>query len=443
MTQMSQQEVGQANIAVSERDHALDWLKGLACILMLMAHVPPIFIDSPGAWLLRWFAGMVPILFFGLAAETALIQSRRYGFKAAAVLYGWLFLLGANLVAIVLHKGRFDHFAYLEILQIIAIGSLFVMLLDRFSFKPWGYLGAAVACLVLKFAIDRWGHGVEWPVALVVPSEKIAYTPEGDARFFPGFPLVAWLWVFPFVVFVRRSSRVINGVLAALCVLGVAGALVWIEPELGLTQYGGALFGFLGGLTLERAAEVQAFFVRFLEFFDKWEMSFPYVLALMGMVSLLMWWVSFRSERVLRSARMTRLGRRPLEFLYMHFLGLAISTPVLYVVLKEDGFLMQLAPALGWVRQYLLWAVSLWVSLMLMKLLPKLPKCRWLNSFYGWAGLLVLVYLVPIIVPFGLAWWIQFGLGVLIITHFPVLTDLIRQRYPSADLDHPCSKQEG
>ena len=124
------------------RDHSLDLLKGVACVLMLLAHTQlQVDLQSKA---LTFVGNFTPVLFFAVSGITANFQARKYPVAGIVFTYVMIFLLGLSFAAMV--AGNFWVAFNMDILQIIAVGVLVLYLVQRYlKAGPWFHLGAAVA----------------------------------------------------------------------------------------------------------------------------------------------------------------------------------------------------------------------------------------------------------------------------------------------------------
>lgn len=74
------------------RDRSLDFLKGVACLMMILAHAPvPI---PPGWGLCFYVASMAPAVFFPVTGITTLYQIKKRNLKVLFFFYAIFFILG-------------------------------------------------------------------------------------------------------------------------------------------------------------------------------------------------------------------------------------------------------------------------------------------------------------------------------------------------------------
>jgi len=75
----------------TSRDHSLDLLKGVACVLMLLAHTH-LQIDLPSK-ALTFLGNFTPVLFFAVSGITANFQARKYPVAGILSTYVMIFIL--------------------------------------------------------------------------------------------------------------------------------------------------------------------------------------------------------------------------------------------------------------------------------------------------------------------------------------------------------------
>ncbi|NLF78377.1 MAG: hypothetical protein GX573_22005 [Chloroflexi bacterium] len=386
----------------AERDRSIDYLKGFVCALMVIAHAPMIFADSPGAWLIRQMISPGTAIFFGLAAETALLQRRRYGFRPVSLTYVWLFFLGANLTPLLQHFGRFDHLLVVEILTMIAVGCLFILLLDEYLHPGrWGYLAITLALVLCRLGISEFGRDVNWPLFLAVKPGAVEYLPDGSARVYPGFSLIPWLGTFPLVQFLRRSSTLSNLIVSLICSAGIV--LLMLTGQV---------------------VDLQ------LDLFNKWETTPAYMLWFCAFNSL--FFALFAREKPILPywpAVFITLGKNSFSYLYAHMFGIFFGGYVTFFLFNERSLLFQHLPFIAPVRQYLLWLTALLLSILLTRLIMRIPRLEVFRYTLTWLVLLALIYVVPLVVPiFVIVWLLEYVFGILMVIHFPVLLESLRRR---------------
>lgn len=406
----------------TKRDRSLDFLKGFACIQMLIAHSTVLFFDTPGALWVRVLSGYATIIFFGISGITALIQIKHYGLKATLSIYIWLYILGVSMVFLVFHTENLDHFFLIEILQIIALGCIMLILIEHFI-KPnrWGYLAIALFFIALKFIIDAWGAGQlqPWPLprALVttIPG-LLRYDFAYNPNFYPGFTLIPWLWVFPFCIFVRRSTPRFNLTGALVCVLALA-----------VMYYSG----------ME------------LQLHNKWNAPVEYFIALAAYTMFQFGLLHANSHTLIQRLPVwiETLGKDVLLFLYVHFAGVFFGSMLAIFLFQggwallpnhQEGLFYILFPTLTTLtRQYVAWVFNLSIALAILWAVKKIPLSSLFDQIYSWYLVAFLIWLIPIIVPAPPAvWFLELFLGVTYVLHFPKLTALLRQRALQANLSH-------
>jgi hypothetical protein len=352
------------------RDHSLDLLKGVACVLMLLAHTQ-LQIDLPSK-ALTFMGSFAPILFFAVSGITANFQARKYPVAGIVATYVMIFLLGLSFAAMV--SGNFWLAFNMDILQIIAVGVLVLYFVQRYlNPSPWFYLGATVTVFALKLAMDGLSRDLWWMGYL----ENVILEPGN-------FVVIPWLFPFFLGMFCHLAPNRHNLWLAgaALLGLGVAGA---------------------AGLPLGID--------------NRWDMTLGYFLF-----SLLLTASAFYIARRLPQDFIARafssllwLGKLSLLFLFVH-IGL-----IWMVRTYTHGI---------W-DTYLIWPVVAVTSIVMMWVLPPLfgalrvPVI--MSRFPAWIGLLAAILVAPLVLPAGAPLVLtEFALGLVFSLYYAAMTQVLK-----------------
>jgi len=348
------------------RDQSLDLLKGVACVLMLLAHTHlQIDLQSKA---LTFLGNFTPVLFFAVSGITANFQARKYPVAGIVSTYVMIFLLGLSFAAMV--SGDFWDAFNMDILQIIAVGVLVLYLVQRYlQAGPWFHLGAAVAVFALKLVTDGLSRDLWWMRYM----ENILLEPGN-------FVLIPWLFPFFLGMFCHLAPNRYN--------LWVAGAALLV---MGLMQAAGVSLGID----------------------NRWDMSTGYFLF-----SLLITSSAFYVARRLPQAFITRafawliwLGKNSLLFLYVHM-------GVIWLVREYTR---------GIWDSYLVWPVVAVTSIVLMRLLPPLLKALRIPALMthlpAWMVLTLLILSAPLLLPVGTPLVLtEFLLGVIFALYYGSMT---------------------
>jgi len=352
------------------RDLSLDLLKGVACVLMLLAHTQ-LQIDLPSK-ALTFLGSFAPILFFAVSGITANFQARKYPVAGIMATYLMIFLLGLSFAAMV--AGNFWLSFNMDILQIVAVGVLVLYFVKRYlNPSPGFYLGATVAVFSLKLVTDGLPRELWWMDYL----ENVILEPGN-------FVVVPWLFPFFLGMFCHLAPNRHNLWLAgaALLGLGVAGA---------------------AGLPLGID--------------NRWDMTFGYFLF-----SLLLTASAFYVARRLPQDFIERafswllwLGKLSLLFLYIH-IGL-----IWMVRTYTQGI---------W-DTYLIWPVVAVASIVIMLVLPPvLGAMRGpavMSRFPAWIGLLAAIMIAPLVLPAGAPLILtEFALGLVFSLYYVSMTQVLK-----------------
>ncbi|HEX6972707.1 MAG TPA: hypothetical protein VF234_10860 [Limnochordia bacterium] len=146
----------------ARRDPGLDWLKGLACLLMIFPHVP---VEAEGwSQSLRFFGALAPVIFFGVSGATTEFQLRKRTLFGLGLGYLALALWG-YLNTWIWHPGRW----VADILQGIGLGVIALALLRRLCPSWCGYL--IPLPFALHWLVQSAGWEAPYPIApfLITP----------------------------------------------------------------------------------------------------------------------------------------------------------------------------------------------------------------------------------------------------------------------------------
>ena len=345
-------------------------LKGLACVMMVLAHTQ-LQIDLPSK-ALTFFGSFTPILFFAVSGITANFQARKYPVAGVLITYTMIFLLGLSFAAMIV--GNFWVAFEMDILQIIAVGVLTLYLIQRLlNPGPWFYLGATVAVFALKLATDPLPRDGWWMGLLV------------NVFLEPGnFVIIPWL--FPFF-------------LGMFCYLAPNRHNLWLAATALL------MLGLAWGLGLPLGID------------NRWDMSIGYFLC-----SLLLTSACFYGARRLPHAFLAQtlspliwLGKYSLLFLYVHMV-------VIWLIRHHTQ---------GIWGTYWIWPAVGAASLALMWVLPPLLGAlripALMTRFSAWAVLLVLVLAAPLVLPPGAPLVLtEFALGLVFSLYYASMTQVLK-----------------
>jgi hypothetical protein len=352
------------------RDHSLDLLKGVACVLMLLAHTQ-LQIDLPTK-ALTFLGNFTPVLFFAVSGITANFQARKYPVAGILSTYIMIFMLGLSFAAMV--SGNFWAAFNMDILQIIAVGVPVLYLVQRYLKPgPWFHLGAALAVFALKLATDGLSRDLWWMAYM----ENILLEPGN-------FVVIPWLFPFFLGMFCHLASNRYN--------LWLAGTALLV---MGLMQAAGVSLGID----------------------NRWDMSTGYFLF-----SILITSSAFYVARRLPQAIIARafawllwLGKNSLLFLYVHM-------GVIWLVREYTRDIWD---------SYLIWPVVTVTSIVLMWSLPPLLKAlrvpALMTRLPSWMGLTMLILAAPLVLPAGAPLVLtEFTLGLVFSLYYVSMTQALK-----------------
>lgn len=368
----------------ADRDIGMDYLKGYACMMMIMGHFPVFDKSDQVAINIQYVISYATMLFFGINGINAITQAAKYSLKYSFFLNLGLFVFGVSYGTIV-HFNLYDRFVF-EILQTIAVGSLLVTLVYKlFGYNGWLFALCAFFLAALKYFFDFFvpdfhGGGILLASADYVPHVTLK---PGEPKVFPGFPLLPWLFIFFWGGVVYRLTQTQQLMLAV--------ALITIFVV-------GTYFDVLG------------------DWREKWDMSLSYLLLSMIYFSLHFYIIRATSEIWLKKQSAIMLfGRQSLAFLYIHGVGLLVA----FLLVKVVG-------------QYVAWMCAGLTTYFGLKLLERWRGFRFFEHLNVWVLLAVVTVSLPAlglynqaIIPFVI--FIQFAIGVLYSKHFGDYRNIVKK----------------
>lgn len=276
---------------MKKRDWSLDFIKGIACILMIMAHSlrSPLgggnlqmFINH----LLGFIGGLAPVLFFAVSGITSMFQVKK-NMRGMVILYTLFAIVGLS-YNLIWRPNLYVDFAS-DIFQIIAMGTIITVFLEKYL-KPnkWLYFLLAVLIFVIHYSTTR----------------NIDPFIGKQLLFSPGnFTLFPWLSMFFLGVFFYKLKPIIS------LIFSVVFSIILL---------------------------ILIYFHKLDQIGQKFDMSIGYFLVSMILVSF-----SFYISKNIKETRATKIvtyfGENSLLFLYVHLLLImvlrnSISNHLIYYV---------------------------------------------------------------------------------------------------------------
>lgn len=364
-----------------KRDLALDYLRGLGCVCIVVGH-STVIINSPILEIIQGVAFYGSVLFLSVSGQLASMQAQKDRLPGIIAFYGLLFFLGFAYNAIVpvyyfistdLPPEGINFYRKIasEIIQAIAIGCIAVAAFSRLiKGRTVLYLVASIAC----FAISK--------ILVLLPE----------------FPL--------------KSFIIAPGVFSIFPWIGFlfAGAFFYrSRVPVGLV---------VGGIFLAAYLVAVIFFKQDLHWKGRFEMSYGFYL--MGMAGLSVLYAIFRSigDRLPEGNNPAIFfGRNSLLFL---FINIILS----FYFLK-----------FGLVFWFIAWPGIFVVTYFLMRVLLKLNGMisRPLDSLIPWFVMIVVIWLLPLLFSFNIKIIIhlEFAIGVIIALRYRDLSMRIKNHYGS------------
>lgn len=360
----------------SQRDNSIDILKGIGCLLMIIAHSS---LNFGGYDRFKFWGGLAPILFFSAAGVTASFQAKKYQPRGVLWTYAFLFLLGFSFNRIT-DPGFLQELEF-DIIQMIVIGSSAIYLLEYYLHpQTWVYLIFGFLAFGLKFILQKLLAGI------VIVGLTNALVPPGI------FPIFPWLFLFFFGLFAYRINNKVNLYLA-------------------------------GGFSLTLLVLFKANFP--LDIHNKWDMSIGYFLVCSILLFCTFFTLRFINERgktFERKGLLSFLGKNSLLFLFVHF-------PII-LYLKENQIHRKVL--LIFQHPYLFWLLILGLTLAVMFVLIWIAKWKVSAQIFDhlavWVAMTALIFIAGIFIHSeSFTYSIEIGLGILTALYYSKLGNIFKQ----------------
>jgi hypothetical protein len=335
---------------------------------------------------LAFLGGFAPVPFYAVAGVTAGFQAQRYPPRPVILNYLFLFLIGFALNGFNSPDYLRPPVIHFDIIQIIALGSLTVYLLEYYL-RPAApvYLVLAVVSFLIKLGLD-----------IILPVQDHPLLAGILLPYSGTFPIFPWLFLFFLGVYAYRLS------------------LSW--------ELGWALL-LIGTYFLLSRAGFE------LNYRSKYDMSTGYFL--LSCILLFGMFLAARGIAIFRRASalvpLTFLGRNSLLFLFVHFSAIAFFS--LRLQWNEEVRLFTALP-------FTYWLFILLVVLIAMAVLLRAAQVKWLETIFdriwAWIALILLIVAVAAVIPHnGLVRWIEAGLGILAALYYHRLARALKPGRPA------------
>jgi hypothetical protein len=378
-----------ADKTLLRRDHTIDYMRGIGCILMAMAHLR-FFDSSEGYTSLVDIVGLLAefgtVFFFAISGITSQMQGRRYSFSNIVISNLFLFVLGLS-YSVMIHPNLYGFFTF-EIFQIIAVGSAAVALVEKY-FQPSAQLYMLLALLVYiaKMCFENFlpgfdGGGVLLNYAGYMPYDLIPAGEKPDVIVNPGFPVFPWLFLF----FAGCAAYQLSN--RTLLLTGVACLVL--------------LYVLIYGVGIKT------------RFYSKWDMPIGHFILQIATLGFGLVFSRFLAKFEPGKYNVVLyFGRNSLIFFFLHGIGLVMAVNVARY------------------NQYLGWLTAVVVTFVVMKLLEKVPQSRLMNNMLAWLIVAAVIMLLPVLVYFypeltSAVLMMEFLLGILVAKNYPQLGQAIK-----------------
>ncbi|MGE5404620.1 MAG: heparan-alpha-glucosaminide N-acetyltransferase domain-containing protein, partial [Candidatus Saccharibacteria bacterium] len=139
---------------MTKKDPTLDILKGIACILMVSAHVTQGHKGIAVYGYINMLCGLAAVLFAGVSGATSFLQAQTSkATKEVVTKYIWLFILAVSLTGLQVWNYMNAHnlLRFSNVLQFLFLGSLICFLIYRKTDKTWICVVIAGAIFAIHF----------------------------------------------------------------------------------------------------------------------------------------------------------------------------------------------------------------------------------------------------------------------------------------------------
>jgi fucose 4-O-acetylase-like acetyltransferase len=361
------------------RDLSLDVLKGLGCLLMIMAHLQ---IQTGFYKQLTFLGGFAPVPFYAVVGVTTLFQTQKYKPRSVLLNFLFLFLIGFALNGFNSPDFLRPPVIHLDIISIIAVGAIAVYLVEYY-FKPsaWIYLVLGVLCFLIKLALDVLLPVKDYPLlaGLILPYSGT-------------FPVIPWLFLFFLGVYVYRAGWKWN--------------LFWMIFAM-VVFVSLALIGFN------------------LDYRSKFDMSLGYFL--LSCVFLFALFLVFSKIKIFESPSALNpivfFGQNSLLFLFVHFCFISLFE----LQLQRNGGLTVFNDHL-FLRWLSIFAVT-WIAMAALLYLAKINPLRsFFDRIWIWILLAILILTIPLIPNNEFVRYAEVVLGIIAALHYHQLSRALKGR---------------
>ncbi|MFT3930918.1 MAG: heparan-alpha-glucosaminide N-acetyltransferase domain-containing protein [Spongiibacteraceae bacterium] len=331
------------------RDDSLDILKGLACLAMVIAHQPYFFkMPELAPGLIQYIAAAIPpTIFFAVAGVTAAFQASKYSLFSLTRYFLAMFLIGLTW-NIAIH-GDITAFYWVEIFQIIALGSLCVCVVEHHARAPqWLLFTLSAAIIFIKLIVetycpqfDGWNYlfcdtAYVWELSAAQTKNPVL----------PGFPLFPWLAYFFLGAWCYRLSKHMK-LIAAIAALIATLICVYFGSSIA----------------------------------EKWDSPIAHILADITLMVIAFWLFDGYSIADSRAAELLqKIGSNAFLFFFAHPFGLAGGV-IIFATTNNA---------------YLAWAISIVVSIASYNLLAKIKPSKAFDSRSAWLVMISVIVLLPL-----------------------------------------------
>lgn len=350
-----------------KRDHSLDAIKGVGCILMIFAHAK---VNLSSSIILKNFSligTFAPVLFFAVSGITATLQSKKSSFSAIVVFYTMFAVLGLSYNAI--WQPLLWQNLLCDIPQIIAVCVVTIILIEKyFQPKKYYYILFSVAIFALQYFLNTN------PILSQLNFHRFLISSFS-------FALIPWILMFFTGVFAYYINNQINLAMGVIYLVILSGMILG-QQDLYVEQ--------------------------------KYNMSASYYLISQMVIFFCIY--VFRSKKDLfknPNNIVLYFGKNSLLFLYIHLIILKIFQVI--------NFRYALP----------VWLSTLTLTYILMKLSQFTNKYieKYFHSIFIWLTMIVCVCLVPLSQKLAVILPVEMLIGVVFANNYQSLSNIIKHKF--------------
>ncbi|AKG23562.1 heparan-alpha-glucosaminide N-acetyltransferase domain-containing protein [Calothrix sp. 336/3] len=358
---------------MKNRDYSLDMIKGIACILMLIAHSQMIPV-SKILFISEQISGFAPVLFFAVAGVTATFQSTKKKIHHIILFYCFLGLLGISYNHIWQPQMNILQRIDCNILQIIAIGVITISIIEYFwKPKKISYLLLTIITFAIHYLFTE---------VIKVPNFLLThffFVGNAAGKTFPVFPWISLFFAGIFAYYIKNYWNLVF----SIAIVTIFLCILYFYPE------------------------------NIILVDEKWQISTVYFLRAYGILFLTFYTWRKYTKYLYPQNFIVWLGQNSLLFLYVHFISVKIIFPSLPIN-----------------NAYLIIIGCFATSIFMMQGVKYLNQfiSHYFQNIYVWIGILIIILATPILLNnLTVIQFLELTMGIIFASNYQVLSQVIQE----------------